>query len=224
MWLTGHERSLAAASKGAAVVAATLVLVGAVLAGPVGARAEETGAQILAAEILVARADLAQIARPDLPAPHRAGFVARIEGALGLIPWLLIVEGDAEGAKDLAAWQRDWAGADRQVERLDRALATLSTRHPLDMTGLDVGVSRAELAEARAIHDAYCAGCHDDMGTGDPEVELAARDLFRMARDEASDQFLARLVNGVKGDESIGFVNPLTEKQIAALWKLYTYH
>ncbi len=191
---------------------------------PGAATAEDDTAQILAAEILVVRADLAQIAKPELPALHRAGFVERIDGALGLIPWLLIVAGDPDAAAMVAEWQTDWTGAPPQIAKLDRDLERLSRRHPLDKAGLDIGISRAELAEARAIHDAYCAGCHDDMGEGDPDAELVGRDLFWMARDEDTDQFLARLVNGVKGDESIGFVNPLTEKQIAALWKLYTFH
>ncbi len=220
MWRNGRKTLGAAARRGvAALLAATLLLVG---AGP--APASDDNAQILAAEILVIRADLAQITKPDLAPMHRAGFVKRVGGALGLVPWMLIVAGDVDGAAQVTEWQTGWTGAAAQVGRLDRDLAKLSARHPLDMTGLDVGVSHAELAEARAIHDAYCAGCHDDAGTGEPDVELAARDLFWMARDEQTDQFLARLVNGVKGDETIGFVNPLTEKQIAALWKLYTFH
>ena len=124
----------------------------------------------------------------------------------------------------VAQWQADWTGEAEQARNLDAVLEALSEAHPLDMAPYDIGVTHADLAEARAIHDTYCAGCHDDFGTGDPEAELASRDLFWMARDEKSDQFLARLVNGVKGDETIGFVNPLTDKQIAALWKLYTYH
>jgi len=220
MWRERCAKTRAVVLKGIAALFAPLVFL--IAAG--AALASDDNAQILAAEILITRADLAQIAKPDLPKMHRAGFVKRIDGALGMIPWLLIVAGDEGGAEDVAGWQQDWTGEGAQVAKLDRFLAKLSKRHPLDKSGLEIGISHAELAEARAIHEAYCAGCHDGMGTGDPEVELAGRDLFWMARDENTDQFLARLVNGVKGDETIGFVNPLTEKQIAALWKLYTFH
>jgi cytochrome c553 len=79
----------------------------------------------------------------------------------------------------------------------------------------------ARLSEARAIHATYCAGCHDGAGNGAPEVLLPARDLFEMGRQEAADVFLARLVNGVKGDAAIHFANPLTDAQIGALWTLY---
>lgn len=82
----------------------------------------------------------------------------------------------------------------------------------------------AGLAEARAIHDTYCAACHDGLGAGESEAEIAARDLFWLARAEAPETCLARLVNAVRDDESIGFVNPLRNAQIAAMWKLYTLH
>lgn len=216
MWRKRRTMTKTATLRGVAVLCALL--------GSGQARASEDNARILAAEILVTRADLAQIAKPDLPPLHREGFVKRIDGALGLIPWYLIVAGDPQAAAEVKDWQRDWIGQADQIAPLDRALASLSERHPLDVAAFDIGITRAELAEARAIHEEYCASCHDGFGTGDPDVELAARDLFWMARDEASDQFLARLVNGVKGDETIGFVNPLSDTQIAALWKLYTYH
>lgn len=216
MWRKRRSMTRTATLGGVAVLLA--------VTGAAPARAGEDIARILAAEILVIRADLAQVAKPDLPPRHRDGFVKRIDGALGLIPWQLIVVGDPEGAAEVTGWQRDWTGAPEQIAALDRALDRLSDRHPLDVAAFDIGITRAELAEARAIHTEYCASCHDGFGTGDPDVELASRDLFWMARDEDSDQFLARLVNGVKGDETIGFVNPLTDTQIAALWKLYTYH
>ncbi len=220
MWRMRCNMTKAAALRGvAALCTAAVIGLGGEAAG-----ANDDSARILGAEILVVRADLAQIAKPDLPAMHRVGFVKRIDGALGMIPWLLIAAGDPDAAAQVEGWQRDWTGEAGQGARLDKVLKKLSSRHPLDVAAFDIGITRAELAEARAIHEAYCAGCHDGFGTGDPEVELASRDLFWMARDEDTDQFLARLVNGVKGDETIGFVNPLTDKQIAALWKLYTHH
>ena len=220
MWRMRRNNNRAGALKGAAALLLALAMWA---VAPTGARAGEDHAQILAAEILVTRADLAQIAKPDLPLAHRAGFVERIGGAMGLIPWLLVVAGDEDGAGEAAGWAVDWSGGPGEVKALDRFLAKLSARHPLDIDAYDIGITHADLAEARAIHDAYCAGCHDGEGTGEPDAELVARDLFWMARDEVPEQFLARLVNGVKGDESIGFVNPLTTRQVAALWKLYTF-
>ncbi|MEZ5767132.1 MAG: hypothetical protein R3D80_05240 [Paracoccaceae bacterium] len=216
MWRKRRNTTCTATLTGVAVLCTVLA------AGP--SAAGEGDARILAAEILVARADLARIADPDLPPLHRDGIVKRVDGALGLIPWLLIVAGDEAAAATVTGWRRDWTGEPGQIAPLDRALETVSQAHPLDLAPFDIGITRAALAEARAIHDEYCAGCHDGLGSGDPDAELASRDLYLMAREEESDRFLARLINGVKGDETIGFVNPLSDAQIAALWKLYTWH
>ena len=45
-----------------------------------------------------------------------------------------------------------------------------------------------------------------------------------MARLGPEDEFLARMVNGVKGDASIHFENPLTDAQIGALSTIYGKH
>jgi len=212
-------------AKAATLPGVAAAFFGAVLAlAPAPAPADVSGAQILAAELLVAQGDIAFLESPDLPQPHRAGFTDRITGELGLLPWLLIQAGDREGAARIADWQARWTGADDQLGALNDALAALSERHPLDMSVLDAPLTHTSRAEARAIHEEYCAGCHDGLGMGDPESELAGRDLFLMARREDRRVFLARLVNGVKGDESIGFVNPLTEAQIGAMWKFYTHY
>ena len=57
--------------------------------------------------------------------------------------------------------------------------------------------------------------------TAQPDLLLPARDLFQMARQETVDEFLARMVNGVKGDATIHFANPLTDAQIGALSTFY---
>lgn len=177
----------------------------------------------LAAELLIVRGDLGRLANePELSQANREGLHQRIVGALGLLPWLLRETGDAAGADRLRAWQgRSFSEpAARAVfsAELDAAIA----RHPIDRNAfLEPVPTPARLSEARAIHETYCAGCHDGTGKGDPSARLPARDLFGMARREEPDLFLARLVNGVKGDETIHFTNPLSDPQIGALAALY---
>jgi len=205
---------LAATSIGVAAFAVLLPALGALADTPVA-----SSTRTLAAELRIARGDLARLDEPNLPAAHRDGLVARIEGALGLLPWLLIQAGDPEGADRLASPGTDVGERDA----LMRALDEVSARHPFDLVDRGTGgVSATALLEARAIHDTYCAGCHDGTGTGDPETDLPIRDLFGMARAEPEEVFVARLYNGVKGDETIGFRNPLTETQFLALWRYYS--
>lgn len=208
-----HLKRLAATLRGVAAFA----MLGAGLAGATGAQAQDRDGRILAAELLVLRGDLARLDEPGLTAAHRLGLEQRIAGALGLVPWLLIERGDAMAARDLSDLRADGAGAGDLREYLE----SLSKRHPLDLDPAGTPVPGAALREAGAIHEAYCAGCHDGAGTGDPGTPLPARDLFAMAGLEAPEVFLARLYNGVKGDETIAFENPLTDRQLLALWRYY---
>lgn len=202
---------LAAASMG--VAASFVVPVGAARAEPLVASPERT----LAAELRVARGDIARLGEAGLSEAHRVGLEARIAGGLGLLPWLLLVAGDAESADRLNETSPDdFAGL---AAGLDAALA----RHKFDLAEQGTaGVGATALLEARTIHESYCAGCHDDAGDGDPDMELPIRDLFAMARAEPGEVFAARLYVGIKGDETIGFRNPLSETQFLALWRYYS--
>ena len=177
----------------------------------------------LAAELLIVRGDLARLGdEPGLSPANREGLRQRIVGALGLLPWLLREAGDAPAADRLRVWQSrpfvDAAARAALTAEIDAEIA----RHAIDRGAfLDPPPTPARLNEARSIHETYCAGCHDGAGNGASDALLPARDLFGMARREAPDLFLARLINGVKGDEAIHFANPLTDAQIGALWTFY---
>ena len=178
-------------------------------------------ARQLAAELLILRGDLRRFDESGLSAQNREGLRQRIAGAVGLLPWLLRQAGDAAGADRLRRWQQrplaDAAVRATLVAALDAEIA----RHPIDRAAFSTAPTPARLREARTIHETYCAACHDGTGNGAPDLALPARDLFQMGRRESPDELLARLVNGVKGDASIHFANPLTDEQLGALWALY---
>ena len=176
----------------------------------------------LAAELLILRGDLGRLDVAGLSEQNRTGLRQRIAGALGLLPWLLRQAGDEGTAEALRAWQRRPLAAAADRRALAAALDAAIARRPIDRAAYLAGArGPARLAEARAIHAAYCAACHDGTGDGAPDLSLPARDLFKMGRQETPDELLARLVNGVKGDATIHFANPLTDAQIGALWALY---
>ncbi|HEY9079378.1 hypothetical protein [Magnetovibrio sp.] len=197
-----------------AVLYGIAVVVVLALAGLQTARADTPPSQTLAAELLIVRGDLARLYMTNnLPPAHIDGLRDRIAGALGLLPWLLRQVGDDAGALRLRA-----SSDSALIDNLDLLIA----RHPLDLSPYELEhLTAQQRREAVAIHDTYCAGCHDDTGQGDPDTALPARDLFEMAKEAAPEVFLARLINGVKGDETLLFANPLTPAQIGALWHLY---
>lgn len=175
----------------------------------------------LAVELRVARGDLIRLEAPGLSSANAAGLAQRIRGALGLLPWLLLRAGKPAEAEELAA------RADTPLDTggraaLSEALGDLAARFPLDLAArADFAPPGPALAEAAAIHEAYCAGCHDGAGDGDPDIALPARDLRLMAREEPADLFLSRLTLGIKGDETIAFRSPVTDRQLLALLALY---
>lgn len=209
--------AMAATPRGVAAIVALVLGLATAGAGHAG-----DDARVLASELRIALGDVDRLAEADLPAPHSIGLAERLAGSLGLLPWLLQRAGDADGARALSEYQVTNLEP-ANTEPLAALLATLSDRHPLDLAGTAApAVTATAMREARVIHQTYCAGCHDGAENGDPDLTLPARDLFFMARTERPDIFVARLFNGVKGDETIGFRNPLTDEQLAALRAFYS--
>ena len=176
----------------------------------------------LASELLIARGDVVRLTDATLSPANRQGLNERVAGALGVLPWLLREACDPEAAERLRTWQQHaLASADDRralIADLDAAVAS----HPLDRDAfLQPPPPGRSLREARAIHDTYCAGCHDDAGNGATDIALPSRDLFAMAQHGPEDEFLARLINGVKGDATILYANPLDDAQIGALLRVY---
>lgn len=186
----------------------------AIFSAPVVA-AEKPG-RVLAAELLILRGDIKRLtSQKSLSAPQRRGLNDRVKGSLGLLPWLLRKAGDKAGASKLVA---ESAQRRALTEQLNRLIA----RHPLKLATFPTkNVTLEKLNEARAIDQAYCASCHSGAGQGDASEPLPVRDLYLMAREDTPETFLARLVNGIKGDKTLLFTNPLTDAQLLAMWKLY---
>jgi len=197
-----------------AVLSCIAVVVASFLVGPRSSFADTSPPNVLAAELLIVRGDLERLKdASNLPPAHVRGLRNRVEGALGILPWLLRQAGDRAGADQLRNSTHDDI-----IKKLDQMIG----RHPLDLSPYAPDRLTAKLRrEAFTIHDAYCAGCHDGAGQGNEDTALPARDLFLLAHESHPETFLARLINGVRGDEALLFINPLTRDQVAALWWYY---
>lgn len=203
----------------AALRAAAIALAGTCCALPT--TAQEAPGRALAVELRVALGDLQRLDEPDLPDRHAEGLHQRLAGALGLLPWLLTRAGRADDAMAIATFAGQTRDATGRAE-LGALLADLTARTPFALAArASLPQPPAALGEARALHEAYCAGCHDSAGAGDPDALLPARDLRLMARDGDDGEFLARLTLGIKGDETIAFRSPVSDRQLLALRALY---
>ena len=68
--------------------------------------------------------------------------------------------------------------------------------------------------EAGAVYRQLCHGCHVAAAPG---AENPAEPLDRMARTLPRDEFLARMLLGIRGTPEIGLANPLTPFEIGAM-------
>lgn len=221
--MTPRRRFFGASSEMAAVAlrAAAIGLFCTVSGAARGAGEEPGTNRALAIELRVALGDLRRIETPGLPEPNVEGLRTRLAGALGLLPWLLMRAGLENEAEALAA-RAGLPLEDDNRAALSSRLENLAARVPLDLAArIDVAPPGAARAEAGALHETYCAGCHDFAENGDPDIPLPARDLGLMAQEGPPEEFLARLISGVKGDETIAFRSPLTDRQILALYAYY---
>jgi len=206
-----------------AVLGRTAVMIVFSMGVPNSVLADQAQPDMMAAELRIVRADLIRLDNGTALAPlHVQGLKMRIVGALGVLPWLLLQDGDDVGAERLRGWTIKMLGHRAERARLVRQLDMAIMRHPLNRSLYSTDhLTISSKREARAIHETYCAGCHDDVGQGDADTLLPARDLYVMGGESTPENFLARLINGVKGDETLLFSNPLTAQQITALWVLY---
>jgi len=141
--------------------------------------AGQAQSDVLAAELRIVRADLIRLGNGDaLAQRHVQGLKMRIAGGLGVLPWLLRQSGDDAGAERLRGWNIQTLDGRAERVRLVRQLDTIIMRHRLDLSRYGVDrVTIAQKREARAIHETYCAGCHDDAGGGGADLVLPVRYL-----------------------------------------------
>ncbi|MCW8861671.1 MAG: hypothetical protein OQK07_04535 [Rhodospirillales bacterium] len=179
----------------------------------------------LSAEIAVMKADAGRLVKPGhLSAPNIKGIKDRLRGALSVLP--LLVRAARNTGPDLPGLDGSRtvdlrsALAANDIEKLRAGLEELAAAYPFDTAGLLPPDNRSEaLRRAREIHEAHCAGCHDDSETA--EEERPAWDFFKLAKAIPPEELAARLVIGVRGDSLTALDNPLRNAEISALIAFY---
>lgn len=188
------------------------------------ARADGVDVRRLGAEIAVMAADARRLVGPALPSDlHARGLMQRLRGGLAVLP--LSVRAARESDPSLPALdetrlaQIRAALFDGDAVSAANGLAGLTSVYRFDPSGLLPADDRlTALTAAKALHDAYCAGCHDS-----PELSVArpAWNLFTVGQAIPAVELAARLVVGLRGDSRTGLANPLRDSEISALIALY---
>ncbi len=178
----------------------------------------ERGNRLVAAEILVVLGDARKFQSSDnLTVLQKKGLADRIRGGLASLVILTRIADvykqpiDMERQKNVRRLAQSF-GANNLVKFIAQ-LQTLSKRYPL----IEPPIVNSEKT-AQVLHETYCAACHDDPVT---DVERPAFNLFEQARQQSRQEFLARLIVGVRGDRTTGLRNPFTLRELAALLNYY---
>ena len=180
-----------------------------------GAMAQGEDARRLAAGLAVMSGDVRLLAGKGATLHRREGLRARVTGDLSSLPLLLRrAGGDAAAVPPLRAAlaKKDW-------RTLERELAVLCRRHPLDLrTLLPATPSPEQLRLGAAIHRERCAGCHDAPNV---DAKLPALNLFEQSMKMPREEFAARLIIGVRGNGSTAYGNPFSDLELGALISYY---
>ena len=174
------------------------------------------------AELLVVRADARKHGEIAPGAPLARGLRNRISSTLATLPitcrrYAAAVSMPLDDAQRFVARIRLlrelFDAGDRA--RFAEALDTLTARAPFVATSfLHDRDGDEDEREAGAVYRQLCHGCH--VATM-PDAENPAEPLDHMARNLPRDEFLARMLLGVRGTPEIGLANPLTPFEIGAM-------
>ena len=174
------------------------------------------------AELLVVRADARKHGESAPGAPLARGLRNRISSTLATLPitcrrYAAAVSMPFDDAQRFVARIRQLRVSFEAGERARFAegLDTLAARAPFVATGfLRDRDGDEDEREAGAVYRQLCHGCH--VATM-PGAENPAEPLDQMARNLPRDEFLARMLLGVRGTPEIGLANPLTPFEIGAM-------
>ena len=178
-------------------------------------------ARLCAAELRIIGADLERLQDPATRPVHRLGLDRRIRSALSTLPWLCRRHAARHGLDehpiDTAArrLRRHYTSGDRMSAVAE--LAGLIGQIPLELDGLrgDADSTPKSRDTGGRIYHRYCAACHDNPAT---EVPAPAYSLFRSAAEQTPEEFIARMLGGVRGTHEIGLQNPLSDQDVAGMY------
>ncbi len=209
---------------GSAAVAGGLLCILAAAAAPAAAAASaELRARLLCpAELLVVRADARRHEELDPGAPPARGLRRRTASTLATLPitcrrYAAAVSMPFDDERGFIARIRrlrelfDAGEGTRFAEALDTLVAEapfVTTSFRRDRDGDE------DEREAGTVYRQLCHGCHTAPM---PDAENPAEPLDDMARTLPRDEFLARMLLGVRGTPDIGLANPLTPSEIGAM-------
>jgi hypothetical protein len=174
-------------------------------------------------ELLIIQGDAHRLLWSDsLSQQEKDGLRLRIESALTGVHWLAAeyssLTGDAIPNALISRMIR--AGSAGEFGKVENLARDLSSRFELNLSVFSsLRATEVDLDNAQEIHQNLCRACHQaDVGSAE---QLPAYQLAKMAKTMTPKEFLARLINGVRGTADTVLANPLTLGQVRGLMMFY---
>lgn len=192
-----------------------------------GSAAQDEHNRRFAMELAVISGDIRLLRGGGMRPRHQQGLVDRITSSLGYLGLLARQARQTASAgrgpdprRDLDQLRQAFFAND--LEETAQRLQQLMQDHPLDTRGLVAPeVTASRLKQGRDLYRNTCRACHI---APDRERDNPARNLFIDAATMPEQEFIARLLAGVRGLPQTGLENPLADEQLRSLLAWFHHH
>lgn len=172
-----------------------------------------------AVELALLAGDSRLLAEENLSAQKRHWIEGRITSSLNLLPLLARYYLQESGLDDagLLNQLRDLRQGGAASGALLAAARELSQQFPIHFpVDLQQPLDPQARTEAAVAYRQLCLGCHV---TPAPDASVVIGNFGSFARSLPDDEWLARLLGGLRGDSYTGYENPFSDAEIAAFFR-----
>lgn len=173
----------------------------------------------LAVELALLAGDSRLLVEENLSVEKRQWIEGRITGSLNLLPLLARYYQQESGLADTSLPEqfgelRHLAiGSAALLEAAGKMKQRFPIRFPVD---LQQPLDAQTQSETTSTYQQLCLGCHI---TPAPDSSVVIGDFGSFARSLPDDEWLARLLGGLRGDSYTAYENPFSDAEIAAFFR-----
>ncbi|ALE53096.1 MULTISPECIES: hypothetical protein [Candidatus Thioglobus] len=177
--------------------------------------------QLCSSELVIIRGDLAKLTKITTPELYKKGLKIRIDGAFRTLNWICrgVIDNNLNVSYLFKELEQLFIA--KKFQELYLKLDFLIKKYPLNLDQyLPGSASKKDTKVGMKIYQHYCHGCH--LSHND-QIKMPALSLEIMAKNLSSEEFIARMIAGVKGNGVIALRNPLSRKDISSIYSYLLY-
>jgi len=177
--------------------------------------------QLCNAELVILRGDLTKLNKIATPELYKKGLKSRIDSTFRTLNWICrgFIDNDPNVSSLFTKLESLFIV--NKFQELHLKLNFLIKKYPLNLDQyLPDKASKKDVKVGIKIYQHYCLGCH--LSHND-QLKMPALSLEVMAKNLSSEEFIARMIAGVKGNGVIALRNPLSHKDISGIYSYLLY-